>query len=130
LELELHLDHQETISIECDKCDSFLVDIKIFYDVIEEVLDFGDSEDFIGEFELWETMFNKWDAIKERLCVEWNIIQDFDRSEEIAIIFDKKCTCVDLFVGTPDEEETIKDAIDFQSQDGAVSKHIGPKIRW
>jgi hypothetical protein len=123
-------DIRENTYMECDDCNSFIADVITFYDVIQSVLEFVDSKQFEKEFGLWETTFNKWEAIKGRLEQEYAETDDTEDSKEIAIILDGECMCNTQLVGKPKLTKTDEGAPDFGDRNGSVSKFVGPKKRW
>ena len=85
------------VSIKCATCNSYIVDLHVLYDVIEEVLGSPDCKDPFNVFgrlqdkleqgyDWWNVEFDWWDA-------------------EVAIILDRNCTCNQMFVGKPQEIE-------------------------
>jgi len=118
--LDLCYDIMENVSIKCATCNSYIVDLHVLYDVIEGVLTSPDCKDPFNVFgrlqdkleygfDWWGAGFEWWDA-------------------EIAIILDRNCTCKQMFVGKPQENEDGQ--IDFLDPHGRVHKFIGPKRYW
>ena len=118
--LDLCYDIMENVSMKCATCNSYIVDLHVLYDVIEEVLASPDCKDPFNVFgrlqakleygfDWWGAGFDWWDA-------------------EIAIILDRNCTCKQMFVGKPQENKDGQ--IDFHDPHGRVHKFIGPKRYW
>ena len=118
--LDLCYDIMAKVSIKCATCNSYIVDLHVLYDVIEEGLGSPDCKDPFNVFgrlqskleqgyDWWNVEFDWWDA-------------------EVAIIFDRNCTCNQMFVGKPQEIEDGQ--IDFDNPHGCVHKFIGPKRYW
>ena len=114
------------IPIQCDKCDSFIIDIFTFYDVIEDVIGFMESNEFKTEFESYESVYNRFFDLRDILGPEFGIIDDSEESEEVAIIFDNKCPCNALFVGKAEQRAPTGSPDAFSYPDGKVTKWIGP----
>ena len=117
----------ENVSIKCATCNSYIVDLHVLHDVIEEVLASPDCKDPFNVFgrlqdkleygfDWWGAGFDWWGA-----GFDW-------WDAEVAIIFDRNCTCNQMFVGEPQEIEDGQ--IDFDSPHGRVHKFIGPKRYW
>ena len=99
-----------------------------FFDyVLNSVLTFIDSKEFENEFEAWEIIFGKLEAMKDRLEEEDFVVDDNEESMEIAIIFDNKCSCNTIFVGNPDERKEIENENEYSDPDVSITKYIGPK---
>ena len=110
--LDLCYDIMENVSIKCATCNSYIVDLYVLYDVIEEVLASSDCKDmfiFTRIQDKLEYGYDCWDA-------------------EVAIIFDRNCTCKQMFVGKPQENKDGQ--IDFDNPHGRVIKYVGPKRYW
>ena len=120
--LGLCYDIMKNVSIKCATCNSYIVDLHILYDVIEEVLASPDCKD----------PFNIFGCLQDKLEQGydwWNVEYDW-WDAEVAIIFDRDCTCHQMFVGKPQEQEIEDGQIDFHNPHGRVLKYVGPKRYW
>jgi hypothetical protein len=108
------------IPIHCANCHSFVVELYPLYGLIEEVLEspyFSDSFGIISQcVEKLDEGYS--DYLDDPLDVD---------EPEVAIIFDRHCSCNHFFVGEP-EEETGQ--IDFGMSSGRVWKYVGPRRYW
>ncbi len=105
----------DAVHMECDKCNSFMVDLLQLYSLIEQVLD---SPDFSDSFGIIGRM-------KDKLDMEYCEIDD---DPEAVIIFDTNCSCYEFFNGKNQEPE--EDVIDFGTTSGRVMKYVGPREHW
>jgi hypothetical protein len=107
---------EEAMLMECDKCQSFIIKLLPLCNLIEEVLESSEFGDYFGII---------------RRCYEqlgegyYHLGED---SSEVAIIFDKHCSCNHVFVGEPEEKEDNQ--IDFGMPSGRVYKYVGPRRYW
>ena len=118
--LDLCYDIMENVSIKCAICNSYIVDLHVLYDVIEGVLASPDCKD----------PFNIFGCLQDKLeqCYDWwNVEYDW-WDAEVAIIFDRNCTCHQMFVRKPEKNEDGQ--IDFDNPHGRVYKYVGPKRYW
>jgi hypothetical protein len=110
----------ENISMYCDTCHSFIIGLIELYDFIEQLLEFPDFNDSFG------VMRRCNEHLGERYLyyLDDSLADDLP---EVAVIFDKHCSCNHMFVGETEEESG---QIDFGMPSGRVMKYIGPRRYW
>jgi len=88
-----------------------------------------DRKNFEAEFSEWEEVYNFVSDFETNLCEAACEIdpEGVLESDEIAIIFDNKCSCNEMFCGKDEPQQINDDSIDVNSPDIKVSKYIGPK---
>ena len=107
----------ENTPMSCATCHSFIIGMIVLYDVIEEVLESPEFEDSFGIIR----------RCNEQLSEGYSYL-GYDPDSEVAVIFDKHCSCNHLFIGEPEEEEANQ--IDFGMPSGRVFKYVGPRRYW
>jgi hypothetical protein len=113
----LCFDFLENISMNCDTCHSFIINIIVLYDFIEEILESPYFDDSFGIIR----------RCNEQLSEGYSYL-GYDGDIETAVIFDRHCSCNHMFVGEPDEPEDGQ--IDFGMSSGRVYKYVGPRRYW
>ena len=117
-------------SIICDKCESYITDSYTFCTLIDEILYYIESEEFREEFETYEILYGKIEAIQDRMYEVYCEEDDPENFPYIAVIFDDTCTCNSFFIGETEGKEEVVDPLDLSDPNISISRYIGPKIKW
>ncbi|MBN1850811.1 MAG: hypothetical protein JW932_19740 [Deltaproteobacteria bacterium] len=117
-------------SIICDNCKSYITDSYKFYTLIDDILYYLESKEFKEEFEIYEILYGKLDAIRDRMNEVYCEEYDPENFPYIAVIFNDTCTCNSFFIGEKEGKEDEEDPFDLSDPNISISRYIGPKIRW
>jgi hypothetical protein len=116
------------VEIVCCNCGSYALDFFAVTDLMDELVDYDWSEESEMDLALWEHVSGVWPQIEEDLAEAWYTVYDFGGNEttELAVIFNKECSCYPVFVGEPLEEPP--DEPDYlQDPNISVKRWVGPR---
>jgi hypothetical protein len=116
------------VEMVCCNCGSYALDFFAVTDLMNELVDHDWPEESERDFALREYVANVWPQIEEDLAEAWYTVYDFGRSEptEVAVIFNRQCSCYPVFVGEP-LEETPDEPHYLRDPNISIKRWVGPR---